>query len=142
MNPYVILTIVAAFVLNGFYWNAHGSTAADTRWTAKIQQQRADAEVKAREQEHNWQGAIDAIVTTQDKKLRATSDALDIALASLRSRPLRPIGPTAPAAATCPCGTGAGLCQQDAEFLAREAARANDIRTGLAACYAVIDEVK
>ena len=66
--------------------------------------------------------------------------ALTIALDGLRDRPLRPTAAAAPT--NCPCSTGAGLCKQDAEFLTRESARADDHRTGLEACYEFADKVK
>jgi len=141
-NPYLILAVVIAFVANGFYWNAKGSNSADVRWTAKIQQQRADAEAAARVKEKQLQETADAIITKQDQKLRATQRNLATALDSLRDRPLRPDA-TSPTTSTAPaCGTGAGLCKQDAEFLTREAARADSQRVGLAACYEYIDKVK
>ena len=141
-SPMLILAVVLAFVVNGFYWNAHGSNAADTRWKAKIEQQRADAEAKAREQEKTWQEAANAIVKNQDAKLAATRRNLDAALNGLRDRPERPSTDTKPPGIECPCSTGAGLCKQDAEFLARESSRADDIRSGLEACYEFADKVK
>ena len=141
-SPMLILAVVLAFVVNGFYWNAHGSNAADTRWKAKIEQQRADAEAKAREQEKTWQEAANAIVKNQDAKLAATRRNLDAALNGLRDRPDRTASDTKPTGTACTCSTGAGLCKQDAEFLVREASRADSIRVGLEACYDYADKVK
>jgi hypothetical protein len=39
----------------------------------------------------------------------------------------------------CEGASGRELSREDAEFLAREAARADAIRAGLEACYAAID---
>lgn len=141
-SPMLILAVVIAFLVNGFYWNAHGSNAADTRWKAKIEQQRADAEAKAREQEKTWQEAANAIVKNQDAKLAATRRNLDAALNGLRDRPNRPAADSKPTATDCTCSTGSGLCKQDAEFLVREASRADSIRVGLEACYEYADKVK
>lgn len=138
----LILAVVLAFVVNGLYWNAHGSNAADTRWKAKIEQQRADAEAKAWEQEKTWQEAANAIVKNQDAKLAATRRNLDAALNGLRDRPDRPAADSKPTGTACPCSTGAGLCKQDAEFLVREASRADSIRVGLEACYEFADKVE
>ena len=66
MNPYLILALVIAFVLNGFYWNAHGSNSADVRWTAKIEKERADAATSARATEQRWQGVVNE--TSKDRK--------------------------------------------------------------------------
>lgn len=143
MNPYMILAIVVAFVANGFYWNTKGSNSADTRWKAKIEQQRADAESAARTKESMWQGVVNETAKNYDVKVAGIQRNLDIALDSLRSRPGRSSGdvPSAPGA-TCPCGTGATLCREDGEFLVREAARADKHREALSACYQVIDKTK
>ena len=138
----LILAVVLAFIANGFYWNAHGSNAADTRWKAKIEQQRADAEAKAREQEKTWQEAANAIVKNQDAKLAAARRSLATALDSLRDRPVRPPANTEASGPSSSCGLGTGLCREDAGFLAREASRADEIRAGLEACYTFIDKVK
>ena len=138
-NPMLILAVVVAFVLNGFYWHASGENAADVRWKSKINQERADAQAAARSTEQRWQGVVDE---TQKRYMARIADQrrnLDTALDSLRSRPDRPAADAKPAPTDCPCGTGTGLCRPDAEFLAREAARANDIRAGLVACYEVSD---
>ena len=139
MNPYLILALVIAFVLNGFYWNAHGSNSADVRWTAKIEKERADAATSARATEQRWQGVVNETSKAYLARIDQQRRNLDLALDGLRARPERPAADAKPAPADCPCGTGAGLCRPDAEFLAREAARANDIRAGLDACYQVID---
>ncbi len=47
-----------------------------------------------------------------------------------------------PSGSTSSCGTGATLCREDAEFLRREAARADTHREALDACYKVIDATK
>lgn len=44
-------------------------------------------------------------------------------------------------AAACEGGTGAGLSRQDAQFLAGEAARANELRAALSACYRAYDSL-
>lgn len=142
-NPMLILAVVLAFIANGFYWHANGSNAADTRWKAKVEQQRADAEAAARTKESMWQGVVNGTVKNYEVKVAGIQRNLDTALDSLRSRPSRPVGdvpgPTGPAST---CGTGAGLCKQDAEFLVREAARADKHREALDACYKVIDGTK
>ena len=143
MNPYMILAVVVAFVLNGFYWNAHGSNAKDTEWKARTEKQRADAESAARTKEQMWQGVVNGTVKNYEGKVAGIQRNLNIALDSLRSRQGRSGGdvPSAPGLA-CPCGTGASLCREDGEFLVREAARADRQREALAACYQVIDGTK
>ncbi len=141
-GPMMILAIVLAFVANGFYWHAKGSNGADQRWTAKINQERAEAEAKARATEHHWQQEANNAARLYQTQLAATRRNLDIALDSLRHRPERPASLPAAPRADCEGGTGAELFRADAEFLVREASRADDIRAGLQACYQVIDAVK
>jgi hypothetical protein len=138
----LMLAVVIAFVFNGFYWNAHGSNAADVRWAAKIEKERADSLLKARAKEKEMQDGFDAAAKKQAARLADTRRNLDIALDGLRDRSERPSGMPEGARAGCTGGTGAELSRPDAGFLAGEAARADDIRAGLVACYEVIDAVR
>lgn len=142
MNLYMILAVVIAFVINGFYWNAHGSNAADTRWAAKIQKERADAEQAARAKESMWQGVVNETAKNYGVKVAGVQRNLDAALGELRNRPERPSGVPEGARADCAGASGAELSRSDAEFLDREAARADTQRAGLVACYEVIDALK
>jgi hypothetical protein len=141
-NPWIILAVVIAFVLNGFYWDNHGASVKDTEWVAKVEAERAAHELAARQQEKKWQGDADEIATSHDTEVRKLRSNLTIALNSLKLRPSRPPS-DAPAAprVDCPCSTGAGLCKQDAEFLTRESSRADELRTGLETSYKFIDKV-
>lgn len=141
-NPLLILAVVVAFVLNGFYWHAKGSNAADTRWTARIEKERAESLNKARAKEREMQNAFDTAQRKQAVRLADTRRNLDAALNGLRDRPERAAGMSEGARAGCAGGTGAELSRPDGEFLGREAARADDIRAGLTACYEVMDAVK
>lgn len=138
----LMLAVVIAFVVNGFYWNAHGSNAADVRWAAKIEKERADSLHKARAKEKEMQDGFDAAAKKQAARLADTRRNLVIALAGLRDRPERAAGVSEGARAGCAGGTGAELSRPDAGFLAGEAARADDIRAGLVACYEVMDSVR
>lgn len=138
-SPIAILALVLAFVANGFYWHAKGANGADAHWKAKINQERADAQAAARETEQRHQEAANAITKRHAADVQTVRRNLDIALDSLRSRPERPAGMPEAARTDCQGGTGAELSRPDAEFLSREAARADDIRIGLQTCYAHID---
>lgn len=132
MTPYIITAALAAGVAIGGY----------TGWT--LNQARHDAAMVAAQQEaqqtkdqHNAQLA---------KQNQAHADAvrdvnrkLSDALERLRKRPERR---SDPARAACEGGTGAELSGPDAGFLEREAARADELRASLIACYQWIDQVK
>ncbi len=142
-NPYLILAVVVAFIINGFYWHANGVNSENTRWKAKTEQQRADAENAARTKEQMWQGVVNGTAKNYGIKVAGIQRDLDDALERLRSRPGRGVGDlSGPSGSTSSCGTGATLCREDAEFLRREAARADTHREALDACYKVIDATK
>lgn len=139
MNPWVILAVAVAFVGNGFYWHINGGRAADIRWTARLEKERADAQAAARAKEHQLQEVYDATTKRQAARLAGVQRTLDAALDSLRDRPERPAGMPEGARSGCAGGSGAELSRADAEFLAREAARADGLRAGVEACYAALD---
>lgn len=141
-SPMLMLAVGIAFVLNGFYWNAHGGNAADTRWTAKITAERLAATEAARTQEQKWQGEIDGNSKVYLEKIAAADKRLRIALNSLRSRPDRTVYLPSDPRPDCKGSTGAELSRPDGEFLAGEAARADSIRAGLEACYAYADAIR
>lgn len=141
-SPIVLLAFVLVLAIsNAFTW-AKATNVADTRWTAKIQTERAAFESSARESEHRHQEAANEIATKHQAAVAAVRRNLDIALDSLRNRTERP-AVVPETARTCESGgTGADLFRTDAEFLVREAARADNIRAGLDACYQHVDSLK
>ena len=80
------------------------------------------------QEEH--QAAADQIRKEKDAQIASINNSLADALIKLRERPNRAQNTT-----NGQGGTGATLFADDATFLVREAARADIIRTGLAACY-------
>jgi LPS O-antigen subunit length determinant protein (WzzB/FepE family) len=93
------------------------------------------AETATLEKEH--QAATDKIRTRKDAEINRINNQLVDAVSELRKRPSRSQDTT-----NGQSGTGAGLYAQDAEFLIREAARADKIRSGLEACYNQYDSIK
>jgi hypothetical protein len=81
--------------------------------------------------------ATDQIRKAKDEQIASINTQLANALVELRNRPSR--STTVPINGTC--GTGATLFAEDAEFLTREAARADIIRSALDACYNQYDKV-
>lgn len=138
-NPWALLTLIIAFVLNGFYWNAHGSNAEHARMVAKLESERAQALQKARDIETQWQEEVNEVTTKQAEKLAEVQHHLDVAIISLRDRPKRSITLPDTPRIECAGASGRELSREDAEFLVREAARADTLRAGLEACYAAYD---
>ena len=90
------------------------------------------AETATAERKH--QAATDKIRTQKDAQINSINNQLVDAISELRKRPSR-----AQSAVNGSCGTGATLSAEDAEFLTREAARADIIRSSLSACYQQYD---
>lgn len=143
MNPWLLLAAVLALFGSFFSGQWKGARDCGARWEARLQRDRADAEAAARSQEAMWQGVVNGTVRNYEFKVAGLRRDLGSALDGLRSRPERPAGgmPADPRTA-CAGASGAELSRADAEFLVREAARADGIRAGLAACYEVIDALK
>jgi hypothetical protein len=84
--------------------------------------------------EKNYQAKAAKIESEKNVQIRNINNQLVDAVSELRKRPSRAQGPSDGS-----CGTGTTLSAEDAEFLIREAARADKIRAGLDACYKQYD---
>lgn len=141
-NPYVLLgvALAAVAIAAGSYVKGHNdgyqSLKADwddqqvrqqaeyaERWRLQAEDLKALAAEKQKEQ------------VTYEQNLRAVSVQRDALLASVRNRPERAAVPASGAAAeACTGATGRELSRPDAEFLARLAGRADDLREALRRC--------
>ena len=83
------------------------------------------------------QAATDLIRKEKDAQIRNINTQLVDAISELRKRPSR-----TNEASNGQSGTGTGIFAEDAIFLRREAARADEIRAGLDACYKQYDSIK
>ena len=122
----IVLTFFAGWTVNG--WRYQKKETAQIIAQEKIIQQK---------QTENQQAA-DQIRRNKNAQIKAINDQLANALVQLRSRPSRSQYITN----NGQDGTGKSLSAEDAEFLIREATRADQIRTALDACYKQYDEVK
>jgi len=105
--------------------------------SARFDRYKADQITQTQKAQEAHQQAADQIRKEKDAQIVSINNSLNDALVKLRERPNR-----TQAAANGSCGTGATLSAEDAEFLTREAARADIIRTGLDACYRQYDALK
>lgn len=124
MNIYVIYAITA-FVLFG------------AGFIGGCQHQQAAQEKVIRDKEHQYQADADQIRTEKDAQIKAINNQLADSLVSLRSR-----SSSATKTINGQDCNGSTLSAPDAEFLIREAARADEIRVGLEACYKQYDSIK
>ena len=120
------------FGLAGFGYGKYKSYKLDAFIVAQ--------EKLAKEKEEQYQDAADKIRKDKDAQIQAINNQLVDAISELRKRPSRAqIAANGQGAAGC---TGSQLYAEDAELLIREAARADQIRVGLLACYKQYDSLK
>lgn len=119
------------------------------RWQAKTAQTVATAESTARASESMWQEVVNGTVRNYEKKLANVRSVHARDLGWVRLWPERSersasggIG-LSPSAGVASAGiqgcAGDELSREDAEFLVGEAARAEELRAGIEACYTVLE---
>lgn len=101
------------------------------------QHEQSSQEKTIRAKEHQYQADADKIRKEKDAQINAINSQLVDAISQLRKRPSR----TTEATNGQSCN-GTSLYAEDAEFLVREAARADQIRVALQACYNQYDSLK
>jgi len=103
---------------------------------ARFDRYKAAQQAATQKAQEEHQAAADQIRKDKDAQITSINAQLVDAISELRKRPGR-----AQASSNGQGGTGATLSAEDAEFLTREAARADIIRTGLSACYQQYDSI-
>lgn len=149
MNPWFLMgvtIVVAAAGAGGLYkGRALGMAEVQQAWDKEKTQQYAayaEAQEAARQKEQELQASADKLRKEKDAEIRNISARATALSNSLRERPSRPApeSSTVPSTASAGCtpasGTGAGLSREDAQFLAGEAARADELRAALRQCHA------
>jgi hypothetical protein len=124
MNLYAIYALVAVTLFCGGFVNG-------------CSYQQSKAEKTVRDKEHQYQSDADNIRTEKDAQIKAINTQLVDVVSQLRSR-----SSNATKTINGQDCNGAALSAPDAEFLIREAARADEIRVGLQACYKQYDSLK
>ena len=124
INIYAIIAVVAITLFCGGFVNG-------------CSYQQSKAEKVVREKEHEYQAAADTIRKEKDAQIKVINTQLVDAVSELRKRPSR----TSETSTGSNCN-GTSLYAEDAEFLVREAARADEIRVGLQACYKQYEAIK
>jgi hypothetical protein len=123
VNIYAIIAVVAVALFCGGFVNG-------------CSYQQSKAEKTIRDKEHKYQADADQIRKDKDAQIKVINNQLVDAVSELRKRPSR----TAETSNGKNCN-GASLFAEDAEFLVREAARADEVRVALDACYKQYDSV-
>lgn len=141
------LGMVAAGALGYVSYQVHhqrdiGRKEVRQKWDAERAEQAeqlAELNAEYRRIEQRRQSIAGEIEKAKNEKIASINSRLVAALGELQNRPDR--SATASDTPACQGATGAGLSRPDAGFLEGEAARANTIRAGLAACYAQYDSL-
>jgi hypothetical protein len=124
INLYAIISVVAVALFCGGFVNG-------------CSYQQSKAEKTIRDKEHQYQAESDKIRTDKDAQIKVINNQLVDAISGLRSRSSSPTKTV-----TGQDCNGQALSAPDAEFLIREAARADEIRIALDACYKQYDALK
>jgi len=126
------LKLGAGLALAIFLWYSGYSFEA-----SRFERYKAQQVIETQAKEREYQAAADKIEKEKNAQINHINAQLVDAISELRKRPSR-----AQSAANGQGGTGTSLSAEDAEFLIREAARADKIRSGLNACYQQYDSIK
>lgn len=119
-------------------------TAAHTETLRQREAQRVRDEVAARNEERRLVLRANEIEQVKNDEIATVRGALATANARVQNRPDRqptPASGVPSATAACQGTTGAELSRPDAEFLNGEAARADELRAALSACYGAYDSI-
>ena len=104
------------------------------------QHQQSSQEKAIRAKEHQYQADADKLRTEKDAQIKAINNQLVDAVSELRKRTSR--STEASDGSTAKGCDGSKLYAEDAEFLIREASRADEIRVSLLSCYKQYDSIK
>jgi hypothetical protein len=148
MNPWLIvgfvLAIAGSFVGGYYKGNSAGMAKVQQQWDnekAVQYEAYAQAQEAARAKEQNLQIQADRLREEKDNEIRNLNARATALSNSLRDRPSRTttVASTVSSSTGLSCPTltctGAELSREDGEFLAGEAARADEARTLLKQCY-------
>lgn len=155
MNPWFILgaTLAVAAAGAGGLYKGHelGMAKVQQAWDKEKTQQYAayaEAQEAARQKEQDLQASADKLRKDKDAEIRNINARAAALANSLRERPSRPAAEASAVSSTASAGcaptscTGAGLSREDAEFLAGEAARADELRAALKQCHAQYESLR
>jgi len=124
LNTYIIYAGIAIILFCGGFVNG-------------CSYHQSKAEKVIREKEHEYQAEADLIRKNKDAQIKVINNQLVDAISGLRSR-----SSSATKTVNGQDCNGQTLSAPDAEFLVREAARADEIRIALKACYEQYDTIK
>lgn len=138
-----LVIIVGALIWRGEHFKAQRDEARAEISAMNARTEAAAQRIKAATR--SIASAATAITKGKNDAIARNAADRDALLEQLRTRPSRATAATAATVGdgtSAGIGTGTALFAEDAGFLVREAARADDIRISLIACYAQYDQAK
>jgi hypothetical protein len=129
----LILVMTATAYFKGYY---KGKDSVQTEWDKAV----AEQTIKTVAAERELRTKIDTVVEEKNREIARIKRTHASIVAGLRNRSERPADYNSSPETTQNC-SGTGLYREDAEFLAGEAARADQYALELIACYKAYDEV-
>ena len=155
MNPWLILGFVLAVAAAGgaglYKGRDLGMAEVQQAWDKERAAQLAEyaaAQAAAREKEQSMQADADTLRKEKDREIRDLNARATALTNSLRDRASRPTTeastlPSTTSNGSAPPGcTGKELYRPDGEFLAREAARGDELRALLKQCRAQYEAIR
>lgn len=145
-NPAISLAAlgIAASAAVGAYVYVHhkgyveGEAKVQAEWDAEKEARRVDAAKRTEALASDYT----EIIRRKDAQIVGISKHLDSALTRLSDRPRTRLPDTPATSIQCKGATGTQLSGPDAEFLTREAARGDEFRAYLKACYDEVDSIR
>jgi hypothetical protein len=139
--------IMLAAALAGLYWKGYtsGKKAVQAEWNAERLAMAENTRLLLMANAKttgDLQAKADKERASKNAQINSLNLELDESLKRLRNRTERPASDMPKAPGTGGNGTGAELYREDAEFLAREAARADKLRARLNQCIASYNAAK
>jgi hypothetical protein len=123
-----LIIALGAFHYTDKYYAIHeAEKAVEVRLNASYKEQLNLASIKAKKTETELQTEAIKFKQDKDNEIKIVNDKLDVAISQLRTRTSRPTNYTPPSNNISTC-SGSQLYREDAEFLTREAARAEAVR--------------
>lgn len=146
----VKLALVLALVFGAYTWHKAEVRIAVKETVAQIEMQSNKERFRLKERSLDSQIALqqkaDDIQKEKDAKIKTLTSRVAALTRSLSERPNRPeasgISINPGTQESQPGATGVQLYRQDGEFLAREAARAEEIKEELLGCYKSYDAAR
>lgn len=150
-----VVLVVVAIVFGLFGWthqrgHVKGAQSVQQQWDkerALVAQARTEAEAAARRKERDLWAAVEKLKQEKDSEAKHLAARFQRVIDGLRHRPERPapadhLPATAGVVVAAAACTGAQLYRPDAEFLARESERADQLRIALKECQASYNEAR